>query len=412
MPNLVTTSTYRSKNQAYTISQNSNTNVLNQNKVQTGAVQLVYVSFLCKCQRDVRVQLGSCDQAELQYNSPRFISANRPVPLLCCRRTRCGLCSSGRSNTNMKLLYFVSTVSALLALCEGDSYWTSWTTAYPVGPGVDLRGKMVTLSQDSGVTFYPSYYQPAAEGATPATPTPQTTDWPSTSAQWQWTTTARPWWYSTTRPWWYTTTPQPPTTRGMSVCLRFVSDSSSFTLFKLAPRSPLSLTWNNPWYGLSWYYYSQVSLSPRISLWSSVRTQPWTSVCVVLDSLKNVVQVFQGGAMSIRKILSSRMVWSGEPVLEIPGFDGQVTDIEVWDYPLQYKEVFGYMQNYGPSGTVLTWSNIAYRPRGKILVEETYTQRSSRTISCSETEGDKGWDKRLKYKKKICARREKRRQML
>ena len=36
-------------------------------------------------------------------------------------------------------------------------------------------------------------------------------------------------------------------------------------------------------------------------------------------------------------------VWSGEPVIEFPGFDGQVTDVQMWDYPLSYREVFKYM---------------------------------------------------------------------
>ena len=36
-------------------------------------------------------------------------------------------------------------------------------------------------------------------------------------------------------------------------------------------------------------------------------------------------------------------VWSGEPVIEFKGFDGQVTDVQMWDYPLSYREVFKYM---------------------------------------------------------------------
>lgn len=264
----------------------------------------------------------------------------------------------------MKMLY-VSIVSFLLVLCEGDS---GWPTRYPYtteSHGVNLKGKMLTLSQDSGVTFYPPYWQ-AAPTATAWT-TGWTTQWPT-----QWPTSWTPSW----------TTPSP--TRGVSVCLRFMTESSSFTLFKLAPRSPLSFTWGNPWCTLTWNYYYQVSLNPRLSFWSSVRTQPWTSVCVVLDSYKNVAQVFQGGAMSIRKILPTRMVWTGEPVLDMSSFDGQVTDLEVWDRPLSYREVFGYMQNFGPSGTVLTWSNIGYRYSGSILLEDTYTQQMKQPLSNSD----------------------------
>lgn len=37
--------------------------------------------------------------------------------------------------------------------------------------------------------------------------------------------------------------------------------------------------------------------------------------------------------------------WSGEPVITFSGFDGQLTDVQVWDYPLRYKEVLYYMSH-------------------------------------------------------------------
>ncbi|XP_072296100.1 uncharacterized protein [Eucyclogobius newberryi] len=286
----------------------------------------------------------------------------------------------------MKLLYCVSIVSALLVSCGGDSYWTTRDPYTTVGPGVDLRGRMVTLSQYSGVTFYQPYYQPATRK-------------PTTTPHY----TTHPW---TTR--YYTTTTTPPT-NSVSVCLRFMTDSSSFNLFKLAPRSPLTLSLSSPsFFSLSRDYYSQVSLYPRISLWSSVRTQPWTSVCVVLDSLKNVVQLFQGGSMSIRKIPSSRMVWSGEPVLDISGFDGQVTDLEVWNYPLKYEHVWSYMQNYGSRGTVLSWSNIAYTSNGQVLFEDTYAPRLKQPISSSEGQ-EQPIRSKQKYRKMLNGKRRRQR---
>ncbi|KAJ0002536.1 hypothetical protein NQD34_007685 [Periophthalmus magnuspinnatus] len=283
----------------------------------------------------------------------------------------------------MRLLLCVFIINAPLVLCE----LSHWPTRYPyttVGPGVNLKGKMVTLSQYSGVTFKPPYYQSTAgDGSV------RTTDSP------QWTTQWTPQW--TTRP------PTP----GVSVCLRFLADFISVNLFTLAPGSPLKLSWSGPsQYTLSWNYYTSVSLLPRISLWPPVQTQPWTSVCVVLDSLKNVVQLFQGGSMSIRKIPSSRLVWSGERVLDVSGFDGQVTDLEVWDYPLRYTQVLSYMKNYGSSGTVLTWSNIAYRPRGNILFEETYALRQKQPIRSGYGQGQ-----RLKCRK-MCKAKRQRSQML
>lgn len=34
---------------------------------------------------------------------------------------------------------------------------------------------------------------------------------------------------------------------------------------------------------------------------------------------------------------------SDRPVIQFSGFDGQVTDVQMWDYPLSYREVFAYM---------------------------------------------------------------------
>lgn len=48
-----------------------------------------------------------------------------------------------------------------------------------------------------------------------------------------------------------------------------------------------------------------------------------------------------------------QFVWSGEPVIDFPGFDGQVTDVQIWDYPVHYREVFNYMSN-GVYGYVVT----------------------------------------------------------
>uniref|UniRef100_A0AAV2MLN0 Pentraxin (PTX) domain-containing protein n=1 Tax=Knipowitschia caucasica TaxID=637954 RepID=A0AAV2MLN0_KNICA len=192
--------------------------------------------------------------------------------------------------------------------------------------------------------------------------------------------------------------PRPtPATRGVTVCLRFMTDSSSGDLFTLAPRSPLTLSFSSSQrYLLTSNHYSSIYLNPSIYAWPLVRIHSWTSVCVVQDSLKRVVQMFQDERMSIRKIQYSRMVWSGEPVVDISGFDGQVTDLEVWDYPLQYREVFYYM-SYGSRGTVLTWSNIAYQPRGSgILLENSYNFQQ---ISSSEAQ-----EQRCKYRK-MCSRK-------
>lgn len=89
-------------------------------------------------------------------------------------------------------------------------------------------------------------------------------------------------------------------------------EDSGINLFTLNPDTydALSFRFDNQMYTLSniyyyyYYYYNQVYLKPIFPLWSSIETQPWTSVCMVLDLNTNVIQVFEGGSVSVRKISS------------------------------------------------------------------------------------------------------------
>ncbi|KAM4583475.1 uncharacterized protein V3H82_007238 [Fundulus diaphanus] len=101
----------------------------------------------------------------------------------------------------------------------------------------------------------------------------------------------------------------------------------------------------------------------------------WTSVCITVDNVKGVAQIFRDSTMSIRKLLNNYNMWSGEPVIDFSGFEGQVTDVQMWDYPLRYKEVLYYMSSgyYGQyMGSILNWSYISYSLRGKTLLEDSY----------------------------------------
>lgn len=65
---------------------------------------------------------------------------------------------------------------------------------------------------------------------------------------------------------------------------------------------------------------------------------------------------------------------NGPPVLEVYMFEGQVTDVEVWDRVLSPSWIISYMSrhsywSYTP-GNVLTWSKAIYSTNGEILLEE------------------------------------------
>uniref|UniRef100_A0A1A8LR93 Pentraxin (PTX) domain-containing protein n=1 Tax=Nothobranchius pienaari TaxID=704102 RepID=A0A1A8LR93_9TELE len=259
----------------------------------------------------------------------------------------------------------------------------------PDGSGLNLNGKMFTLSRYAGLHLFSPYMPPPWLSTTPHTKThPYTTTRPYTTKTHPYTTT-RPYTtkthpYTTTRP--YTTTTRPytpwttaPTTRGVSVCLRYISDFDKFSSFTLSPSSnSLRLYSNGEGFTLTFYGYNNIYLYPRIRLWSDSRQNMWTSICVTVDTVKKVAQMFRNSDMSPRKLLPTQYTWSGEPVIDFSDFEGQVTDVQVWDYPLRYKEVLYYTSAgfYGPyQGSVLNWSYISFSIRGNTLLEETFEQQ-------------------------------------
>ncbi|KAL7407021.1 hypothetical protein ABVT39_001686 [Epinephelus coioides] len=227
-----------------------------------------------------------------------------------------------------------------------------------------------------------------------AKPTPKPTTKPTPKP------TTRPTPRPTTKRYYPTTYPYPwttaPPTRGVSVCLRYLADDTSFSLLTISPssRNPLRLDVSNAGYQLTFQYgYNSLYLRPNIRFWSNPGADIWTRVCLTLDSMKNVAQVFSGSHMSIRKLMPVKYAWSGQPVIELSGFDGQMTDLQVWDYPLRYREVFNYMTGgvYMPySGSVINWSYIGYTPRGSILLEDVYERQARQPISSSSKEGGEG----------------------
>ncbi|XP_035857806.1 A-agglutinin anchorage subunit-like [Sander lucioperca] len=261
--------------------------------------------------------------------------------------------------------------------------WTSTTGA----SGLNLNGKMFTLSRNGeGISFYSPYYSPTTPTYSTYSNRPYyTTNRPYYTTNRPYYTTTRPYTTTTTRPW-TTTTPRPrttaPPTRGVSVCLRYLPDylADIPTIFTLSPsgRSPLQMgVSSSGLYGLSFdrYGYNYLYLKPYKRFSQNIVTEIWTRVCLTVDTMKNVAQLFSDSSMSIRKMLPTKYVWSGEPVIDFSGFDGQVTDVQIWDYPLYYREVFQYMtgSRYGPySGSALSWSYISYSPRGNVLLEDVY----------------------------------------
>ncbi|KAE8298779.1 hypothetical protein D5F01_LYC03284 [Larimichthys crocea] len=253
------------------------------------------------------------------------------------------------------------------------------------GPrGLNLDGKMFNLSS-GGVCFYPPSFSPTSPPScsTPPDPTHEYTQHPTTNTNLHTSAKAER----------NNQTPVHVNTAGVSVCVRYlVKDEPkaiNLTTFTLSPSgSPLKLEYSAPGrYTLHiggrniWgfgYNYANLLFKPHISCLSYVRPDIWTRLCLTVDTVKNVAQVSSGSKISFRKILPNWYVWSGQPVIDFPGFDGQVTDVQIWNYRIGYKETYNYMTGvFGPNrGSVLTWSSISFfSPRGNVPMEDVYKQQ-------------------------------------
>lgn len=185
------------------------------------------------------------------------------------------------------------------------------------------------------------------------------------------------------------------------VCLRFFTeDTVSLSL------GSMSMQFYDMQSSLQISYYSTLSFRSDRLLWLSVREpRPWTSACMVLDGKKGVAQVFRGGALSARKMLPDRYRWSIGGALCVSGFEGQLTDVQVWDYPLSYRTIRDYMSNARfPSGTILTWSQISFSPGGQILLEDSYDNMEYGPITEPDEapgpmKGNRKWKLYKKYRK-------------
>ncbi|XP_027858576.1 uncharacterized protein LOC114135466 [Xiphophorus couchianus] len=289
----------------------------------------------------------------------------------------------------MKLLFFL--MVTLMTFTERSLH--AWPDPTRGGSGVNLSGKMFTLSGYYGRLVFYSPYQLSPWATTTSYQTRGYTDSASTPSYTQTNTGAtemstpntkinthrpttgpyQPTTSSTTRYPWSTA----PSTRGVSVCLRYITDSQSGSIFTLSPSSQyLRLEIGRPQsYALTFNNYNRVYLQPYLKLWPGLTPNMWTSICFTVDNTKGVVQMFRDSDMSSRKLLNNQYVWSGERVMDFSNFEGQITDVQVWDYPLRYQEVFYYMSSggYGSyQGSVLSWSYISYSQTGRTLLEDGY----------------------------------------
>ncbi|XP_064828390.1 uncharacterized protein LOC135544588 isoform X2 [Oncorhynchus masou masou] len=224
-----------------------------------------------------------------------------------------------------------------------------------------------TSSSPSSSSAYSPYSSPSTFPSPSSSPssTPYTSHSPSTSSSPSSPYTSYP----------YTTPSPSPSLSALTVCLRYMAEEGKdLTLFSLTQGNywNLLLERNSGMDYLSTHSSSQSFRSYRL-LWSITEPRPWTSLCVTWEKNTGVAQVWRGRTVSIRKRVFGQ-VTNGPPVLKVFKFEGQVTDVEVWDSVLSPSWIMSYMSgwqsywSYTP-GNVLTWSKAIYSTNGEVLLE-------------------------------------------
>ncbi|KAJ8338090.1 hypothetical protein SKAU_G00370560 [Synaphobranchus kaupii] len=92
---------------------------------------------------------------------------------------------------------------------------------------------------------------------------------------------------------------------------------------------------------------------------------PWTGLCSTWTSSSGMAQVWVKGQASVRKGMWRNQVFTGQPILAIYGFVGQVTDVHVWDYILSPSAIASFSSGKVlQEGTVLSWRRAQYNTGG------------------------------------------------
>ncbi|XP_061092758.1 C-reactive protein-like [Conger conger] len=100
------------------------------------------------------------------------------------------------------------------------------------------------------------------------------------------------------------------------------------------------------------------------------KNTPWIALCSTWTSSTGMAQVWMDGNPSVRKGLWRNQVFSGQPVLALYGFVGQVTDVHVWSYVLTPSAIASFSKgSVIQQGTVLNWRNVQYSTSGYVVLE-------------------------------------------
>lgn len=173
----------------------------------------------------------------------------------------------------------------------------------------------------------------------------------------------------------------------LTVCMRAVSES-----WMISDRLELSFEsgwFRNIWIGANMGYYEGYQLQvgndavdfTKRSLVPVGEVQtPWRSRCFTWDSGTGMAQLWFDGMMSVRKGLARGTMFTGHLQLALPLFEGQLTELYVWNRVLDARQLFQYLHNKVVSerGAILDWRQIEFSTGGYVLMEPAFRNPASK----------------------------------
>ncbi|KAM9444712.1 serum amyloid P-component-like [Clarias gariepinus] len=174
-----------------------------------------------------------------------------------------------------------------------------------------------------------------------------------------------------------------PEVTGITLCLRGLTDKK----WMIDDRLQLMFGERNAFYitaSSSSEYQLQVAgsypyVTFNVNSMVAVRevSSVWKSRCVTWDSDSGMAQLWFDGRMSVRKGVSRGAVFSGQAELSLHQFEGQLSDVYLWDSVLSTRELYRYLYQLSVpwGGKVLDWTQMEFITSGYVVLEPAYSSR-------------------------------------
>uniref|UniRef100_A0A8B9J9K1 Pentraxin (PTX) domain-containing protein n=1 Tax=Astyanax mexicanus TaxID=7994 RepID=A0A8B9J9K1_ASTMX len=167
---------------------------------------------------------------------------------------------------------------------------------------------------------------------------------------------------------------------GLTVCLRVLTEQQHYSV-QLNFKNQTNFVRLDV-YDVNYVLYVSDS-SVRFEKSLMVLRWPWKNRCFTWESSSGMAQLWLDGTMSVRKGVARGQVmtsvFSGQVELSLYQFEGQLSDVYVWDRALSVQELFNFLYyNYNfPPSSILNWQWIQYSTSGYTVLEPKLVRPSS-----------------------------------